>query len=150
MSKSIITACAAITVFSAPAFADESRTPPTEPFYASSTQACEEINLTIYFEPGKAELTPFARDAIRETREQLSGCSVTSIIGSAKASDAESQSGKLTLADARRAAVVDALDTHGIRSGNTDLKTEVSASPEDAIMSRNVGLTLQTTRAQVG
>lgn len=150
MSKSIITACAAITVFTLPAFADDARTPPSEPYYTPSAQACEDINLTIYFEPGKAELTPFARDAIRETRERLSGCSVTSIIGSAKANDAASQAGKLTLADARRATVVDALDAHGIRALNTDFKTDVTAASQDAIMSRKVGLTLQTTRAQVG
>ncbi|MEQ8559757.1 MAG: hypothetical protein RIB03_15715 [Henriciella sp.] len=150
MSKSIITACAAITAFSLPAFADDARTPPTTPYYAPATQACEEVNLTIYFEPGTADLTPFARDAIRETREQLSGCSVTSIDGTATANDADTDADKLTLADARRAEVMKALAAHGIRSAQTNLKTNISASEKEAIMARNVGLTLETTPAQVG
>ena len=151
MSKSIITACAAITALSLPAFADEARTPPpSEPYYAPATQACEEVNLTVYFEPGTADLTPFARDAIRETREQLSGCAVVSIDGLATANDASSRADKLTLADARRATVVKALDAHGIRSSRTDLKTNVTATEGEDIMSRNVGLRLETTPAQVG
>ena len=136
MSKSIITACAAISVFTMPALADDARTPPSDPYFAPAAQACDDIDLTIYFEPGQAELTPFARGVIRETHDQLSGCAVTSI--------------KLTLAAARRAAIVEALDSHGIRAVNANLKMDVSAAPQDAVMARNVKLTLQATPAQVG
>lgn len=150
MSKKIIPVCAAITVFAMPAFADDAQSPPTDPYYAPAMQACSDVDLTIYFEPGKAELTAYSRDAIRETREQLAGCAVTAINGTAVANDAAGEANNLTLAEARRTTVVKALADHGIRSTRTDLKTEVSVAPENAIMSRNVGLTLETVTAQVG
>ena len=150
MSKMIIPACAAITVFAMPAFADDAQSPPADPYYAPMTQDCGDVDMTIYFEPGKAELTAFSRDIIRETREQLSGCAVKSINGTAVANDAAGEADNLTLAEARRSTVVEALADHGIRSPRTELKTEVSVTPENAIMSRNVGLTLETVTAQVG
>ena len=151
MSKSIMTAAAAITVFTLPVFADDARTPPpSQPYYATDAQACDDIGLTIYFQPGNAELTAHSRDVIREARQQLNGCSVTSINGTAIANDAEGAADKLTLADARRSAVVTALDAHGIRSARTELQTDVSAAASDTVMARKVGLTIQASPAQIG
>lgn len=150
MSKSIITACAAITVFTMPALADDARTPPSDPYFAPAAQACEDMDLTIYFEPGQSELSPFARGVLRETHDQLSGCAVTAITGLASANDADIEADKLTLAAARRTAIMEALDSHGIRAVNANLKMDVSAAPQDAVMARNVKLTLKTVPAQVG
>lgn len=150
MNKKYIAATAAFAFLATPAFADDARTPPSEPFYAPQAASCDTVDLKVYFEPGAAELTPFARDAIRETREQLSGCAVKEIEATAKAGDADGKADKLTLAEARRTAVMQELSAHGIASKKTNLKTDISADADESIMSRNVDVKMQSEPAIVG
>lgn len=141
-------AAAAISAFcTAPAFAEEARTPPpTEPYYAPQTTTCDMLKLKIYFEPGTAELTPFARDAIREAGEQLAGCSVSRLSTVAVAGDMMSEVPSVDLAENRRTTVMNELSAHGIRSSRVAIETDL----ENSVMSRNVDIQMQTVSAPVG
>ncbi|WP_084400011.1 hypothetical protein [Henriciella aquimarina] len=151
MKRIILATTAALAFASAPALADEARTPPpSEPYYAPPQTGCETLDLKVYFEPGTAELTTFSRDVIREAREQLSGCAVVKLDATAKASDAKTKSEKLSLAEARRVTVMKELQAHGIRSPETATKSDVSAEASDSVMTRNVDVVLEAEPAMVG
>ena len=151
--KQMILAATALTFLAGPALADDARTPPPPPqtpYYAPQTVNCDVSGLTVYFKPGTAELTAYARDVIRETREQLSGCSVIELDALSVAGDADNDSAKLALAEARRVAVMDALRAHGIRSASTAFSTSVSAEEEKNVMARKVAVELKAEPAMVG
>lgn len=151
MKKTIFATATALACLVAPAFADDALpAPPTEPYYAPEVRTCDTVELEIYFKPGTAELTSFARDAIREAREQMSGCAVLNIDATTKAGDATSEATKLSLAEARRMTVMTELRAHGIQSSKTNLKTDVSAEASNAIMARDVELKMDTEVAVVG
>ncbi|GGB58069.1 MULTISPECIES: OmpA family protein [Henriciella] len=151
MKKTIFAATTSLAIMVAPAFADEALpAPPTEPYYAPEVTTCDAVDLQIYFEPGTAELTSFARDAIRETREQLSGCAVLNIDATSKAGDADTEAAKLSLAEARRATVMQELRAHGIQSAKTNLKTDVSADSAKVIMARGVDVKMKAEPAIIG
>ena len=151
MKKTIFAATVSLGLLAVPAFADDALpAPPTEPYYAPQVQTCDTVDLKVYFEPGTADLSPFARDAIREAREQLSGCAVLNIDATSSAADAPTESGKLSLADARRATVMKELSAHGIRSAKTKLMTDISADSSRAVMVRKVDLKMDAEPAIVG
>lgn len=151
MKKTISAATTALACIAAPAFADDALpAPPTEPYYAPEIRACDSVELEIYFEPGSAELTSFARDAIREAREQMSGCAVLNIDATSKAGDAQSTATKLSLAEARRVTVMSELRAHGIQSAQTNLRTDISADASDAVMARDVNLKMDMKPAIIG
>ncbi len=150
MNKTFIAATAAITFLATPALADEARTSASEPFYAPQSAMCDSVDLKVYFEKGEAELTSFARDAIRETREQLAGCAVTDLDAVAIATDASTETDKQSLAEARRISVLQEFSMQGIQSRNSDFRTDVSASEDDAIMARRVDIQLKAEPAMAG
>ncbi|MGB3624385.1 MAG: hypothetical protein WA989_01060 [Henriciella sp.] len=151
MKKTFFAATTAIACLAAPAFADDALPePPTEPYYAPEVRNCDTIELDVYFEPGTAELTSFARDAIREAREQMAGCAVLTIDATSKTGDAATASTKLSLAEARRVTVMSELRAHGIQSAQTSLKTDISAEASKSVMAREVELKMDTEPAMVG
>ena len=129
-----------------PAVADESRTPPpTEPYYAPQPSGCDLVRLKIYFEPGTATLTPFARDAISKVSEQLAGCSVQRLNATAIAGDSSSEAPVVGLAEERRTTVMEALLAQGIRASDIAMDTDLGSS----VMSRTVDIEMQTVPARV-
>ncbi|WP_018147395.1 OmpA family protein [Henriciella marina] len=129
-----------------PALADEARIPPpTEPYYAPQVATCDLVQLKIYFKPGTAELTPFARDAIREAGDQLSGCSIQRLNATAFAGDIY-ETPVAGLAERRRTTVMNELVAHGIRASRTAMEIDLGNS----VMARNVDIEFQTVPATVG
>lgn len=129
-----------------PAIADETRTPPpTEPYYAPQPSGCELVRLKIYFEPGTATLTPFARDAISKVSEQLAGCAVQRLNATAIAGDSSSEAPVVGLAEERRTTVMKALLAQGIRASDVAMDTDLGSS----VMSRTVDIEMQTVPAKV-
>lgn len=149
--KKTILAATALAFTAGPALADTAPAPPPQtPYYAPQAASCDLSDLTVYFKRGTAELTAYGRDVIREAREQLSGCAVVKLKADAIASDAEGEAAKLSLAEARRVAVMDALRDHGIRSSETDHSTRISVDRDDAVMARRVDISLKAKPAIVG
>ena len=147
MKQFLAIAAGSVALMSAPALADDARTPPpTEPYFAPKVTTCEALHLKIYFKPDTAELTPFARDAIRQAGDQLSGCAVTRLSAVAVAGDLMTETPTLTLADDRRETVLKELTAHGIQSADMAIETDLGNS----VMSRNVDIQLETVPATVG
>lgn len=147
MKPHFLAVAALMTLGTAPAVADEARAPPpTEPYYAPETQSCDLVQLKVYFQPGTAELTSFARDAIREVGEQLSGCSVTGLSAVAIAGDVATETPTVTLAEERRSTVLQELTAHGIGTSSPAMATDLGHS----VMSRSVDIELQAVPASYG
>ena len=151
MKKTVFAASAAMALMATPALADEARTPPpSEPYYAPQTAQCETVDLQVYFKPGTTELTTFSRDVIQEAREQLQGCAVVKIDAASASADAETRSGNLSLADERRATVIQELQAHGLTSQRAQLQSDITAEEAGSVMSRNVNIVLEAEPAMVG
>ena len=147
MKRYFLALATACSLAGAPAIADEARTPPpTEPYYAPQVTHCDLVQLKIYFEPGTADLTPFARDAIREAGDQLTGCSIQSLNTTAFAGDIYGERPVPGLAESRRATVISELTAHGIRASRTAMEIDLGNS----VMARNVEIEFQTVPATVG
>ena len=146
MKRYILPCMMGLALAAGPAFADEPRTPPpTEPYYAPQPSGCDLVRLKIYFEPGTATLTPFARDAISKVSEQLAGCSVQRLNATAIAGDSSTEAPVVGLAEDRRASVMKALLAQGIRASDVAMNTDLGNS----VMSRTVDIELQTVPARV-
>lgn len=146
MKRYILPCMMGLALAAGPAVADETRTPPpTEPYYAPQPSGCDLVRLKIYFEPGTATLTPFARDAISKVSEQLAGCSVQRLNATAIAGDGSSETPILGLAEQRRTTVMEELLAQGIRASDVAMDTDLGSS----VMSRTVDIELQTVPARV-
>lgn len=147
MKQHILVATAALALCSAPAFADDARTPPpSEPYFAPETNSCDLVQLKVYFEPGTADLTSFARDAIREAGAQMSGCAVTGLSVVAIAGDMQGEGPSVSLAQDRRTKVIDELQAYGIGTSSPAMALDL----EKSIMSRSVDIELTTVPASFG
>ncbi len=146
MKRHILPCMMGLALAAGPAFADEARTPPpSEPYYAPQPSGCDLVRLKIYFEPGTATLTPFARDAIGQISEQLAGCSVQRLNATAIAGDSSSEAPVVGLAEDRRNSVMNELLAQGIRASDVAIDTDLGNS----VMSRTVDIELQTSPARV-
>ena len=146
MKRHILPCMMGLALAAGPAFADEARTPPpTQPYYAPQPSGCDLVRLKIYFEPGTATLTPFAKDAIGQVSEQLAGCSVQRLNATAIAGDSSSEAPVVGLAENRRATVMAELQAQGIRASDVAMNTDLGNS----VMSRTVDIELQTVPARV-
>ncbi|QYJ00141.1 OmpA family protein [Thalassovita mediterranea] len=146
MKRHILPCMMGLALAAGPAFADEARTPPpSEPYYAPQPSGCDLVRLKIYFEPGTATLTPFARDAIGQISEQLAGCSVQRLNATAIAGDSSSEAPVVGLAEDRRNSVMNELLAQGIRASDVAIDTDLGNS----VMSRTVDIELQTIPARV-
>ena len=147
MKQHFLAVAAIFALGAAPVFADEARTPPpTEPYYAPDTTTCDLVRLKVYFEPGTATLTPFARDAIREAGEQLEGCAITGMTAVAVAGGVQSETPTVTLAQERRDTVLKELTAHGIGTSSPAMALDLGHS----VMSRSVDIELQTLPVSFG
>ncbi|HIG22836.1 hypothetical protein [Henriciella sp.] len=146
MKRHILPCMMGLALAAGPAFADEARTPPpTETYYAPQPTGCDLVRLKIYFEPGTATLTPFARDAIGQVSEKLSGCSVQRLNATAIAGDSSGEAPVIGLAEDRRTTVMNELLAQGIRASDVAIDTDLGNS----VMSRTVDIELQTVPARV-
>ncbi|WP_139792272.1 hypothetical protein [Henriciella litoralis] len=151
MRTQILSVGLVVAISTLPVMADEARSPAEgNADYAPQTASCDSMQLKVYFEPGTSVLTPFARDAIREAGDLLAGCAVVQMNTNAVAGEMDKRTNTLSLAEARRAVVLNELRANGIEPVSSEVRLGVAIKPSDAVMARKVDIELQTEPAIIG
>ncbi|MCI4643856.1 MAG: hypothetical protein MRY64_03630 [Hyphomonadaceae bacterium] len=78
---------------------------------------CTQAEITVYFEPGKADLTPAAETMLDALAAQTIPCSLASVETESRALDAKPGMARTALAEAREQAVIAALADRGLMAG---------------------------------
>ena len=131
-----------------PAMSDAPKAPPTEKAYIPHKQACEDVQMSVYFPSQESMLSSYSMRALNSASDQLAGCAISGIEASVVSADAKGSKSAAQLSEARAAIVLDALTARGIRARNvrTDFIpiSEAHLSDDVALpMARRVDLTVK-------
>lgn len=112
---------------------------------AADTNACEPIDITIYFSDGDAQLSPYAQTALAAELNQLEHCDITTVDTYATSGEAATQTAAMALSSARTRSVLAALTASGmvIPDEAVQIRYDVEEAGQFAI-SRRVEMTLVT------
>ncbi|MEM8616043.1 MAG: hypothetical protein AAGF20_03810 [Pseudomonadota bacterium] len=109
---SIAMACVGLPLM---AYAAPEATAPSLRAAATDAPAiCEDVSLSVYFTNGETALSPQARAAVKAMGAEVSECAISNIRANVLATDGRDLTETKMLAEARLAAVVQALEGEGL------------------------------------
>lgn len=120
----ILTAASLALALTGMAHAQSLPVPPTNAYSPAAASACQSQTLQIYFGEGSAVISPASRTVLTMTKETLRGCVIGPVSMEAHAADIAAPDLARTLARARLATVVEALDQHQL--SGTHVATDVA------------------------
>lgn len=138
-------ACLA-AILAAPATSDVPPPPPSEPAVIPITQACDDVEMSIYFPAHEAMMSSYALRTISAASNRLDGCAITEIKANVISEESHTEEDLARLSEARANAVLQALRSNGIYTADTQTDfshIKIDAATHTRPMARRVEVSVK-------